>query len=138
RLRGDFAAVGLLVTAVMFNLLVTNYTPLLDGAAGLSLVPSPLQSVANPQSSGYQWGYGIVALLLAFLTYVFVTRLTNSPYGRTLRAMRDNDIGVPVGRRLRRPPPRLPVFRLRPPTPHRALRAAPAGDARQRHRRGLS
>jgi branched-chain amino acid transport system permease protein len=92
RLRGDFAAVGLLVTAVMFNLLVTNYTPLLDGAAGLSLVPSPLQSVANPQSSGYQWGYGIVALLLAFLTYVFVTRLTNSPYGRTLRAMRDNDI----------------------------------------------
>ena len=39
RLRGDFAAVGLLVTAVMFNLLVTNYRPLLNGAAGLSLVP---------------------------------------------------------------------------------------------------
>src|SRR5690242_14350478 len=31
RLRGDFAAVGLLVTAVLFNLLVTNYKPLLDG-----------------------------------------------------------------------------------------------------------
>jgi branched-chain amino acid transport system permease protein len=92
RLRGDFAAVGLLVTAVMFNLLVTNYTPLLNGAAGLSLVPAPLQSVANPQSAGYQWVYGVVALLLAFLTYVFVTRITNSPYGRTLRAMRDNDI----------------------------------------------
>jgi len=27
RLRGDFAAVGLLVTAVMFNLLATNYRP---------------------------------------------------------------------------------------------------------------
>src|ERR1035437_6735079 len=40
RLRGDFAAVGLLVTAVMFNLLVTNYTPLSNGAAGLSLVPA--------------------------------------------------------------------------------------------------
>ncbi len=92
RLRGDFAAVGLLVTAVMFNLLVTNYTPLVNGAAGLSLVPAPLQSAINPQSVGYQWGYGVVALLLAFLTYGFVTRLTSSPYGRTLRAMRDNDV----------------------------------------------
>jgi branched-chain amino acid transport system permease protein len=92
RLRGDFAAVGLLVTAVMFNLLVTNYRPLLNGAAGLSLVPAPLQSAINPQSVGYQWGYGVVAIVLAFAVYLFVTRITESPYGRTLRAMRDNDV----------------------------------------------
>jgi branched-chain amino acid transport system permease protein len=92
RLRGDFAAVGLLVTAVMFNLLVTNYTPLFNGAAGLSLVPAPLETTLNPLSANYQWGYGVVAILLALGTYWFVTRLTNSPYGRTLRAMRDNDI----------------------------------------------
>ena len=92
RLRGDFAAVGLLVTAVMFNLLVTNYQPLVNGAAGLSLVPAPLQSALNPQGVDYQWGYGIVALLLAFATYRFVRRITESPYGRTLRAMRDNDV----------------------------------------------
>jgi branched-chain amino acid transport system permease protein len=92
RLRGDFAAVGLLVTAVMFNLLVTNYQPLVNGAAGLSLVPAPLQDAINPQGVNYQWGYGIVALALAFLTYRFVTRITGSPYGRTMRAMRDNDM----------------------------------------------
>ncbi len=92
RLRGDFAAVGLLVTAVMFNLLATNFVPLFNGAAGLSLVPSPLQGSFNPQSGGYQWAYGVVAILLAFATYWFVTRITNSPYGRTLRAMRDNDV----------------------------------------------
>jgi branched-chain amino acid transport system permease protein len=92
RLRGDFAAVGLLVTAVMFNLLVTNYTPLVNGAAGLSLVPAPLQNAFDPQSANYQWGYGIVAILLALLVYGFVTRLTNSPYGRTQRAVRDNDV----------------------------------------------
>jgi branched-chain amino acid transport system permease protein len=92
RLRGDFAAVGLLVTAVMFNLLVTNYAPLFNGAAGLSLVPAPLETTFNPLSANYQWGYGVVAVLLALGTYWFVTRLTNSPYGRTLRAMRDNDI----------------------------------------------
>jgi len=92
RLRGDFAAVGLLVTAVMFNLLVTNYTPLFNGAAGLSLVPAPLQNSFNPQSAGYQWAYGFGALALALATYWFVSRITNSPYGRTLRAMRDNDV----------------------------------------------
>jgi branched-chain amino acid transport system permease protein len=92
RLRGDFAAVGLLVTAVMFNLLVTNYVPLFNGAAGLSLVPSPLSSAANPQSAGYQWVYGLMAILLALSVYWFVTRITNSPYGRTQRAARDNDV----------------------------------------------
>jgi branched-chain amino acid transport system permease protein len=92
RLRGDFAAVGLLVAAVMFNLLATNYTPLVNGAAGLSLVPAPLERAFNPNSVDYQWGYGIVALLLAFLTYRFACRITESPYGRSLRAMRDNDL----------------------------------------------
>src|SRR6516165_12194910 len=65
RLRGDFAAVGLLVTAVLFNLLATNYRPALNGAAGLSLVPAPLQGEYNPQGAGYQWAYAVAALLLA-------------------------------------------------------------------------
>jgi branched-chain amino acid transport system permease protein len=102
RLRGDFAAVGLLVTAVMFNLLVNNYVPLFNGAAGLSLVPSPLDSHVNPQSSTYQWGYGLVAILLALATYLFVQRITNSPFGRTQRAMRDNDlVADSLGKNLR-------------------------------------
>ncbi|MGH9107718.1 MAG: ATP-binding cassette domain-containing protein [Acidimicrobiales bacterium] len=91
RLRGDFAAVGLLVTAVTLNVLVTNYQPLFDGAAGLSLVPAPLQGVIDPQSGAYQWGYGIVAVALAAGVFLLVRRVTESPYGRSLRAMRDND-----------------------------------------------
>jgi branched-chain amino acid transport system ATP-binding protein/branched-chain amino acid transport system permease protein len=102
RLRGDFAAIGLLVTAVMFNLLVNNYVPLFNGAAGLSLVPSPLQSHFNPQGATYQWGYGIVALLLAFATYRFCRPITNSPFGRTQRAVRDNDlVADSLGKNLR-------------------------------------
>jgi branched-chain amino acid transport system permease protein len=92
RLRGDFAAVGLLVTAVMANLLVTNYRPFLNGSAGLSLVPAPLQGEFNPQSQGYQWAYAAVTLVLAAGAYLLVRRVTESPYGRSLRAMRDNDL----------------------------------------------
>jgi branched-chain amino acid transport system permease protein len=91
RLRGDFAAIGLLVTAVLLNLLVTNYVPLFNGDAGLSLIPQPLQGVFNPQASAYQWAFTAVALAGCLLTYLLVRRITESPYGRTLRAMRDND-----------------------------------------------
>ena len=93
RLRGDFAAVGLLVTAVLLNLLVTNYVPLFNGDAGLSLIPAPLRgnNVFSVQSTGYQWGFAAAAVLLGAGVYLFVRRITESPYGRTLRAMRDND-----------------------------------------------
>ena len=94
RLRGDFAAVGLLVTAVLLNLLVTNYRPLLNGDAGLSLIPTPLHgdNVFSVQSVGYQWAFAALAVALALAVYLFVRRITWSPYGRSLRAMRDNDV----------------------------------------------
>jgi branched-chain amino acid transport system permease protein len=98
RLRGDFAAVGLLVTAVLFNLLATNYRPLLNGDAGLSLIPPPLASAASAaggfsiQPGRYQWAFTIGAIALCAAVFWFARRITESPYGRSMRAMRDNDI----------------------------------------------
>ena len=92
RLRGDFAAVGLLVSAVLLNLLATNYVPFLNGAAGISIVPAPLQSIFDSQGLGYQFAYGGVAIFLAGLVYFLLRRVTESPFGRSLRAMRDNDV----------------------------------------------
>jgi branched-chain amino acid transport system permease protein len=92
RLRGDFAAVGLLVSAVLLNTLVKNYVPFLNGDAGISLVPAPLQNLFNAQGLAYQLSYGAVAILLAVLVYFLLRRITESPFGRSLRAMRDNDI----------------------------------------------
>ena len=92
RLRGDFAAVGLLVTAVLLNLVVTNYRPFLNGDAGLSLIPAPLASnVFSVQPTGYQLGFMAGAVVLGVAVFWFVRRITESPYGRSLRAMRDND-----------------------------------------------
>jgi branched-chain amino acid transport system permease protein len=92
RLRGDFAAVGLLVSAVLLNLLATNYIPFLNGAAGISIVPAPLQSIFDSQGLGYQLAYGGIAILLTIFVYFLLRRITESPYGRSLRAMRDNDV----------------------------------------------
>src|ERR1039458_2277414 len=65
---------------------------LLNGDAGLSLIPAPLQGEFNPQSAGYEWGFAAVGLALALGVYLFLRRITESPYGRSLRAMRDNDL----------------------------------------------
>jgi len=93
RLRGDFAAVGLLATAVLLNLLVTNYRPLLNGDAGLSLIPTPFSSgMFSAEPLNYQWGFAVGAVVLCGLVYLLVRRITESPYGRSLRAMRDNDL----------------------------------------------
>lgn len=92
RLRGDFAAIGLLVSAVLLNVLVKDYVPFLNGAAGVSIVPAPFQSIWNPQGLAYQFVYGGVAIVLTIIVYFLLKRITESPYGRSLRAMRDNDI----------------------------------------------
>lgn len=92
RLRGDYAAIGLLVTAVLANLLVTNYVPLFNGDAGVAIVPTPMQSsVFTTTSNSYQFGFAAGVVVLAAAVYWFLRRITESPYGRTLRAMRDND-----------------------------------------------
>src|SRR5258706_6930141 len=92
RIRGDFAAVGMLVTAVLLNLLVTNFKTLFNGDAGVALVPAPLaQGTFVATSNGYQYGFAAAGLVLAGGVYWFVWRITESPYGRSLRAMRDND-----------------------------------------------
>ena len=94
RLRGDFAAIALLVTAVLLNLRVTNYRPVLNGDAGLSLIPTPLRgnNMFSVEPLSYQWQFAAGTIVLCVLVYVLLRRITESPYGRSLRAMRDNDL----------------------------------------------
>jgi ABC-type branched-subunit amino acid transport system permease subunit len=80
------------VTAVLLNLLVMNYRPLFNGDAGVAVVPAPLtQGMFVGTSNSYQWIFAAGGIAAAAAVYWFVRRITESPYGRTLRAMRDND-----------------------------------------------
>ncbi len=94
RLRSDYQAIALLVLSVIANTVITNARPFLNGAAGLSLVPPPLAGLINPDSVGYQWMFvGLVALACA-IVFVAANRIVYSPYGRTLRAMRDRELAA--------------------------------------------
>ncbi len=91
KLRGDYQAIALLVVSVIASLLLTNIRPFMNGAAGLSLVPQPLADQLDTSSETYAWQYVVVAGLCVVLVMFVANRIVNSPYGRTLRAMRENE-----------------------------------------------
>lgn len=94
RLRSDYEAMVMLVVSVIATKLVTSDIGLLNGPAGLAVIPQPLASTLNLAPLDYSWFYvGIVAVAVA-LCYVVIRRITNSPYGRMLRAMRENERAV--------------------------------------------
>jgi branched-chain amino acid transport system permease protein len=94
RLRADYQAIALLVTSIIANTVINNARPVLNGAAGLALVPQPLDSVVNTNTNSYQYLYvGLTAICVAIVWFI-VARIVNSPYGRTLRAMRENELAA--------------------------------------------
>jgi branched-chain amino acid transport system permease protein len=94
RLRADYQAIAMLVLSVIANLVITNARPFLNGAAGLSLVPQPLSDQFNAYSPAYLWAYVGATLLCCLLVFLVAQRIVKSPYGRTLRAMRDHELAA--------------------------------------------
>jgi branched-chain amino acid transport system permease protein len=94
RLRSDYQAIAMLVISVIANSVITNARPLLNGAAGLSLVPAPLSDRLDTSTTTYQFLYVGLTALCCVLVFLAANRITNSPYGRTLRAMRENELAA--------------------------------------------
>jgi ABC-type branched-subunit amino acid transport system permease subunit len=89
-IRRDYQAAILLIISLMATQVVQGYVPLFNGSNGVTGVPRPLSSV--PLSlQGYQWAYAGWVLLVAALAYALVTWLSRSPWGRALRALRDQE-----------------------------------------------
>jgi branched-chain amino acid transport system permease protein len=91
RLRSDYQAMVMLVLSLIATLLASNATGLVNGPAGLANVPQPLFDQLGLDPVTYQWVYAVWAGALTVITFLFVRGITNSPLGRTLRAMRDNE-----------------------------------------------
>src|ERR1700736_652127 len=91
RLRSDYQAMVMLVLSLIATLIATNASGLVNGPAGLANVPQPLFDQLNLTPLDYQWVYAGWCAFLAALIFLFVRGITNSPLGRTLRAMRDNE-----------------------------------------------
>ena len=91
RLRSDYLALVMLVVSQIAVNVVENETGVVNGPAGLSLVPQPMASILNLSPIGYQWFYVGLTLGICLVVYFFLQRVTGSPLGRALRSIRDNE-----------------------------------------------
>ena len=94
KLRSDYQAIALLVLSVIANSVITNARPFLNGAAGIAQVPGPFSDQVDPLSQSYQLLYVGLALPCVALVWLVAARIVNSPYGRSLRAMRDHELAA--------------------------------------------
>ena len=96
-IRRDYQAAILLIISLIATQVVQGYVPLFNGSNGITGVPRPLSSLPLSLQQ-YQWAYAGWVLLVAAVVYVVVTWLSRSPWGRALRAMRDQeDAAAAVG-----------------------------------------
>jgi branched-chain amino acid transport system permease protein len=99
KLRSDYQAIALLVLSVIANTVITNADKFLGGAAGLALVPPPFSDRVDPNTESYQYLYVGITIVAVVVAFAVVNRVVNSPYGRSLRAMREReDAAAAIGK----------------------------------------
>ena len=90
-LRGIYFAVTTLGAVSALYLVIENYTPLFDGYNGLFGLINPGQTLFNLTYNGYRIVFGLIVLAILAVEYVIVARASASPFGRMLRAVRDDE-----------------------------------------------
>jgi len=90
RLRQDYLAITTFGIAVTIQLFANNATALTGGPFGVQFIPKPMQAWLG---TGLHWtlAYLAMALALLALAYVALQKLVNSPWGRVLRAIREDE-----------------------------------------------
>lgn len=101
KLRGDYLAIITLGFSEFVRLVAANEVWLTRGSDGISGIPGPWRGTLDPSQFNLLF-CGIVLALVA-VVWVMCERLRASPYGRVLRAVREDDIvaavaGKPVDR----------------------------------------
>ena len=90
RLRHDYLAITTFGIAVTIQLVANNATGLTGGPFGVQFIPKPFQSWLG---TGLPWTLAYLALSLTLLAIVYLAleRLVRSPWGRVLRAIREDE-----------------------------------------------
>ena len=90
RLRQDYLAMTLLAMAEVANIIGYNYPEIAGGTLGVA-IPDPYAWVGPGQR------FVIATLLLgimAAVTYAYVRRVSSSPFGRVMKAVRDGELAA--------------------------------------------
>ncbi|MEW6215578.1 MAG: branched-chain amino acid ABC transporter permease [Nitrospirota bacterium] len=91
RLKGDYLALATFGLGVIVYSIAKNWVSVTRGPMGLPGIPG--FSVFGNQLSEI-WSYLILVTLFVFLTYFIIKRVVNSPFGRVLRGIREDEIAT--------------------------------------------
>jgi branched-chain amino acid transport system permease protein len=89
KMRKDYQAAGTLVIAIIAAQVVAQDQGLFNGSQGLASVPQPMSQYVGGVT--YQWLFFGLAVVVGFACYFVMQRLSRSPLGRSLRAVRDDE-----------------------------------------------
>jgi branched-chain amino acid transport system permease protein len=88
--RRDYQAMVMLVVSIIASTLVVSQGSWFNGQNGLAAIPKPFQGELNLDEIGYGRFYVLMTAALVAVVFLFVNQVTRSPWGRRLRAMREN------------------------------------------------
>lgn len=109
RLRSDYQAMVMLVISVIATSVAESEINIVNGSAGLSLITNPMISLVHASRQGQTWVFVGFSALCTVIVGIAMYALVYSPYGRVLRAVRENDRAIEaLGRSATRA--RLEVF----------------------------
>ena len=89
RLKGDYLALATLGLGVIVYSIAKNWVSLTRGPMGLPGIPG--FSVFGFQLSEI-WSYLLLVLVFVIVTVLVIKRIVNSPFGRILRSIREDEI----------------------------------------------
>ena len=88
QMRGDYLAIVTLGFAETIRLAAVNETWATRGSDGISGIPGPFKAALGEQ---FNVAYLVLTWLVVGLAWLLVRRLAGAPFGRVLRAIRDDD-----------------------------------------------
>lgn len=97
----DFQAIVMIMVSVIATSIVESQGGLFNGSQGIAGVPKPFGGFLGLGIVQYGWFFVGLTSVFCALTFFVIHRITSSPYGRTLRAIRENptsaaSLAVPV------------------------------------------
>ena len=100
-LRGDYLAIVTLGFGEVVRLVAANEIWLTNGSDGIPGIPGPLRGTLSPLA--FNWLSCVLVLAAVGVCWFLTERLRRAPYGRVLRAIRDDETaaaaaGKPVRR----------------------------------------
>ncbi|MEM1776211.1 MAG: branched-chain amino acid ABC transporter permease, partial [Nitrososphaerota archaeon] len=90
KLRGDYLAISLLIVAELCRVFVRTEPSIVCGTNGIGGLPNPFIWIEDAITK--EVSYSTLSATIAFLTYFFIQRIVNSPYGRVLKSIRDDEL----------------------------------------------